>query len=327
MAWDCTCGHNKSYHPRTWDKFRGTWDTRCTHTEYGRTGRDRCPCSAFTEQDTPMSLEILPNLIQGTDEWIKQRRGMVTASVVDALIATRRLGAIDYDCPSCGAAADNPCIGKRSPAPIKTLHPERAEYARTQNSAIVIEPASNDTSRNLTASLVAERITGFTEPIYINDDMQRGIDDEPIARAKYAEHYAPVAEVGLMVRDDWGFRIGYSPDGLVGDDGLIEIKSRRQKAQVQTIVAGVVPAENMAQIQCGLLVSGRKWLDYISWAGGLPMYVKRVYPDPRWQDAIVKAVRAFEDNAAEMMRIYDESIVGLHPTERIEVVDLLGLGA
>ncbi|MFV8173376.1 lambda exonuclease family protein [Mycolicibacterium peregrinum] len=274
-----------------------------------------------------MSLQILPNLEQRSPEWYEQRRGIVTASMVGNLIATRKLGAIDYDCPECGAATDNPCIGKRSPAPIKTLHPARAEYARNQSSSTVIEPASNDTSRGLTALLVAERITGFTEPTFINDDMQRGIDDEPLARDKYTEHYAPVTEVGFMIRDDWGFKLGYSPDGLVGDDGLLEIKSRRQKTQLTTILADTVPIENMAQLQCGLLVSGRKWIDYVSWCSGMPMYPKRVYPQPKWFDAIIGAARMFEANATEMMRIYDEAIIGLHPTERIEVIDLLGLGA
>ncbi len=273
-----------------------------------------------------MTLQILPNLVQGSDDWLEQRRGLVTASVVGQLITTRKLGAVDFDCPECGAAADNPCLGKRSPTPIKTLHPERAEYARSQTSSTVIEPASNDTSRGFTASLAVERITGRTEPIYVNDDMQRGIDDEPIARAKYAEHYAPVTEVGLMIRDDWGFRIGYSPDGLVGDDGLIEIKSRRQKTQLTTVLADAVPIENMPQLQAGLLVSGRKWIDYISWSAGMHMYVKRVYPQQKWFDAIIAAVAAFEANAAEMMRIYDQAIVGLHPTERIEVIDLIGAG-
>ena len=263
-----------------------------------------------------MTLQILPNLIQGSDEWLEQRRGLVTASVVGQLITTRKLGAVDFDCPACGAGALDPCQSKTKPgAVIKTLHPERAAAAKSE-SRLVIEAASNDTSRGLTLSLVAERITGWTEPTYINDDMQRGVDDEPIARDKYAEHYAPVEQVGLMVRDFGGFRLGYSPDGLVGDDGLIEIKSRRQKGQLATVLAGHPPIENMAQLQAGLLVSGRKWLDYISWSGGMPMWVKRVYPDRKWFDAITAAVRAFEDNAAEMMRIYAESVVGLHETER-----------
>ncbi|MCP2163112.1 YqaJ-like recombinase domain-containing protein [Williamsia serinedens] len=180
-----------------------------------------------------------------------------------------------------------------------------------------VKVASNDESRGLTALLTSERITGHTDPTFVSDDMWRGIEDEPKARAVYAEHYAPVTEVGFMTEDKWGFTIGYSPDGLVGDDGLIEIKSRRQKTQLTTILAGHPPIENMAQLQCGLLVSGRKWIDYVSYCAGMPLYVKRVLPDERWQDAIVAAVDAFERNAAESIRIYYESIVGYPKTERV----------
>jgi hypothetical protein len=262
-----------------------------------------------------MSITIMPDVIQGTDEWLDQRRGMVTASAIGNLVTTRKPSAVDYDCPECGAVANNPCRGKRSPE-LKTMHTERAQAARN-DTRILFETASNDNSRGLTLALVAERITGWTEPTYISDDMLRGIEDEPRARDKYAESYAPVDEVGLIVRDDWGFQIGYSPDGLVGDDGLIEIKSRRQKKHLETILADVVPAENMAQIQCGLLVSGRAWCDYVSYCGGMPLWPKRVRPEPKWFDAIVTAVRAFEANAAEMIRIYDESTAGLPTTERV----------
>ena len=83
-----------------------------------------------------------------------------------------------------------------------------------------------------------------------------------------------------MVRS-WGrYKLGYSPDGLVGKDGLVEVKSRRQKAQVLTVVSGEVPAANMAQLQAGLFVSGRDWIDYISFSGGMHLFPIRVYPGP-----------------------------------------------
>jgi hypothetical protein len=157
----------------------------------------------------------------------------------------------------------------------------------------------------------------------MNDDMLRGVEDEPIARDLYAEHYAPVVETGFMVEDRWGFKIGYSPDGLVGDDGLIEIKSRRSKTQLSTILAGHPPIENMAQLQCALLVSGRKWIDYVSYCGGMHLYVKRVTPQPKWFEAIVEAADAAEKNIIETIRIYGESIVGLHPTERVVAQEIL----
>lgn len=223
-----------------------------------------------------MGLRIESELIQGTEEWHDQRRGMVTASVVGQLITTKTL-----------------------------------------------RPASNDYSRGLTALLAAERITGYTDPTYVNDDMWRGIEDEPRAAEKYSEHHAPVEPVGFMVRDDWGFEIGYSPDGLVGDDGLIEVKSRRQKKHLQTILADGVAPENMAQLQCGLLVSGRKWIDYVSYCGGMPLYVKRVMPDPKWFEAIVTAVKAFEENVAEIRALYSAAVEGLPATERAVELEMI----
>ncbi|GAB2970104.1 lambda exonuclease family protein [Nocardioides montaniterrae] len=177
--------------------------------------------------------------------------------------------------------------------------------------------ADNEKSRGLTASLVGERITAYTERGYVSFDMQRGIDDEPRAREVYAEHFAPVREVGFMVREESGWRLGYSPDGLVGDDGLIEVKSRKQRKQVETVLSeSGVPEENMAQLQAGLLVSGRKWCDYISFSGGMHLWVKRVYPDPDWQDAITAALIAFEKNAEAMTSTYLERVTGLPMTER-----------
>lgn len=179
-------------------------------------------------------------------------------------------------------------------------------------------PAQNETARSLTAQLIAERITGHVEPMFTSDDMLRGTLDEPYARNTYAEHYTPVQEVGFMVREIDGYKIGYSPDGLVLDIGTIEIKSRRQKKHLATILADQVPTENMAQIQCGLLVSGRAWCDYISWCGGMPMWTKRVHPDQRWFDAITAAVELFEENAARMTAHYHTAVEGMPATERID---------
>lgn len=182
-----------------------------------------------------------------------------------------------------------------------------------------LKTASNDESRGLTALLVAERITGHTESTYTSDDMWRGILCEPIARAAYSKHHAPATELGFMRRteDDWA--LGFSPDGLVGDDGLIEIKAPRAKAHIRTILADEVPAMYIPQCQAGLLVSGRQWLDYVSFHGGLPLFTKRVYPDPRWFDAIEAACRQFEETAAQMVTDYETRVAGLPSTERVDL--------
>lgn len=181
-----------------------------------------------------------------------------------------------------------------------------------------LKVADNDTSRGVTATLVAERISGFTEETAMTSDMWRGVESEPVARDLYSRHHTPAEEVGFMVRDDWGYPIGYSPDGLVGDDGLIEIKAPRAKAHLLTILADKVPAYYMAQLQTGLLVSGRKWIDYVSYCGGLPLYVKRVHPDLDWHRAIVAAVAQFELTAAEMTANYEAAIADLPTTERVD---------
>lgn len=263
------------------------------------------------------NLRILKDLQQGTEEWLYERCGLVTASVVGQLVASRQPSAIEADCPECGAAVSDPCVGKRSPGPLKTLHPARAAAARGMDRVIAADSHS-DTARALTMHLAAQRITGWVEPTFTSASTERGTLDEPYARDAYSEHYAPAVEVGFMVRDfGWG-KIGYSPDGLVGDDGLIEIKSRNQKIQLRTILADEVPLENMAQVQCGLLVSGRDWLDYVSYSGGMPLYVKRVLPDPKWFAAILESVQTLETTVEEMIDTYEKAAKGRPLTDRID---------
>lgn len=176
--------------------------------------------------------------------------------------------------------------------------------------------ANNETSRALTDALTTERITGRVEFMPANIEMQRGTILEPFARDLYAQHYAPVDEVGFMVREFIGnLRIGYSPDGLVGDDGLIEIKSRKPRIQVNTILEDRVPAANMAQLQAGLLVSGRAWIDYVSYSPGLPLYVKRVHPDEAWHAAILEAVHQFETRANDIQDDYLTATRGMPGTD------------
>jgi putative phage-type endonuclease len=185
-----------------------------------------------------------------------------------------------------------------------------------------LKVASNDYSRGLTAALVSERISGWTEPSYTNADMWRGVTCEPIARDAYSEHHAPAVECGFLRRDEATWTLGYSPDGLVGDDGLLEIKAPRAKGHVATILSDEVPAQHMAQCQAGLLVTGRKWLDFVSFCGGLPLFVKRVLPDPRWYEVIVAAVEQFETTAAEMVAAYNQATEGLPPTERVVELEM-----
>lgn len=170
--------------------------------------------------------------------------------------------------------------------------------------------AKNETSRRLVNDLLAQRVNKCVEPQPSSYAMQRGTEDEAYAKIAYAQNVASVSDVGFMVSDEWGFPIGYSPDGLVGDDGLIECKSRAHGLQIGVICDQSVPAEYMAQIQCGLMVSGRSWLDFISFPamGGGKMMISRVYPDAQYQALLAEAATVFEIDLASKRAEYEAAL-------------------
>ena len=164
--------------------------------------------------------------------------------------------------------------------------------------------ADNDKTRAHVYEVAAQRITGRTEDNYMSFDMMRGHTDEILARELYARHYAPVIECGFITSDKLGFMVGYSPDGLVGEDGIIEIKSAKAKIQVQRMTEGVIPLEHYAQVQTGLWVTGRKWCDFISYSNGMKMMVVRVESDLAYHELIEQAAKLFEAKVAEVITSY-----------------------
>jgi len=177
------------------------------------------------------------------------------------------------------------------------------------------KPAANDTSRALLYQLLAERILGESDSGFYNDDMARGNVLEPYARDLYAEHFAPVTECGFITLTTTAGVLGYSPDGLVCDDGLIEIKCPRPKTHLKSLLTGEVPAEYVPQVQTGLAVTGRCWCDYISYAPGLPLFVKRCQPAPAVIAAIHAAHEAAEDQLAALMEDYQTAATNFPATE------------
>ena len=172
-----------------------------------------------------------------------------------------------------------------------------------------LKAASNDKERGHLYELLAQRITKHVEPQYVSDAMLRGQDDEIDAVALYAKTYAPVHHIGFMTNDKWGFTIGYSPDGLVGENGQVECKSRSQKYQIQTLTEFVpneaIDPDFMIQVQTGLMVSERDWTDLVSYCGGLPMATVRVFPDAKVQEAILNAATGFETRLSDKLATYN----------------------
>ncbi|WP_181421652.1 lambda exonuclease family protein [Curtobacterium sp. MCBD17_030] len=181
-----------------------------------------------------------------------------------------------------------------------------------------LKVADNDTSRGVMQTLIAERISGHVEYSHPSFDMQRGTMDEPYARELYEQHHAPVNEIGFATLNVGGHLLGASPDGLVDVDGGIEIKSRAPKTQLRTFLDDRVPTENLAQIHACMFVLDREWWDYVSYAGGWPLYVKRVHRDEKWDDVIRAALQSYEQTAADTIRGYELIAAGRPVAERVD---------
>ncbi len=139
--------------------------------------------------------------------------------------------------------------------------------------------------------IIGEQITGEQScPFQGNQHTARGHEMEIIARELYEERTGnAVEQCGLIVNHG----AGYSPDGLVGADGAVEIKSKLPKLQVEVLLAGEIPKEHMAQVQGGLWVAEREWLDFVSYWPGMPLFVKRAYRDEKMISLISERVEAF----------------------------------
>lgn len=172
-----------------------------------------------------------------------------------------------------------------------------------------LDYAENKDEKAHVYELAAQRINNYVEPSYIGDDMLRGHDDESYARETYHEKYAPVETVGFVTNDKWGFTLGWSPDGLVGDNRAIEGKSRKQRFQIETIVNWSIPDDHVIQVQTGLLVSERDDMHYISYCGGMPMATIGAEPNKKIQDAIIKAATIFHEKLAKVIKQYQDRLI------------------
>jgi len=121
--------------------------------------------------------------------------------------------------------------------------------------------------------------------------MRNGLELEPEARRWYAlVRDVDVQRVGFCVTDDG--RFGCSPDGLVGDEGGLELKCPLGKTQVKYLRAGTLPDEYRPQVHGALIVSGRPWWDFLSYCPGLPPLLIRVRPDD-YTERLRQALESF----------------------------------
>lgn len=140
--------------------------------------------------------------------------------------------------------------------------------------------------------LIAERFTGAPAPFAGNFHTERGHEDEPKAIAEYEEKHGTIVDQVTIVLNHGA---GYSPDGFVGNDGLIECKSKLGKFQVELLLSDSVPKEHEVQLQVGLWLSEREWIDFVSYCEGMPTFEKRVYRDEVMIEKLAERTKVFND--------------------------------
>lgn len=150
---------------------------------------------------------------------------------------------------------------------------------------------------NYAAELIAERLTGTTAPSFTNAAMQWGTDTEPKARDAYCfRHDVDVVEIGFIDHPLIAMT-GASPDGLIGEEGLIEIKCPNTATHLDTLLGETVPAKYVTQMQWQMACTGRAWCDFASFDPRLPasmsLFVRRVARDEDLIAELEREVTAF----------------------------------
>lgn len=204
---------------------------------------------------------------QGTEEWLQERCGRVTASRIADLMAKTKSG----------------------------YSSSRANYA---------------------AQIIAERLTNCVQASFTNAAMIHGTETEPEARRAY-EFFVDrdVQQVGFVPHPVIPMA-GASPDGLVGSDGLLELKCPQTATHIDTLLTGVIPDKYRKQMMFQMACTGRQFCDFASYDPRMPermrLFVKRVERDEEEIGEIETEVRAFlieiEERVGKLRELYDTQL-------------------
>jgi len=196
---------------------------------------------------------IFHDVIQNTDEWFALRAGNVGGSSIGKIMANMKP------------------IAKSVPSCIIHIGKDQYDYTRP----------FGDPAKQLAVKLAIEQITGKTKEgeSFSNSHMERGHEQEPIARAMYErEYFCTVTNGGFFDGEDG---CGVSPDGMVSDNGMVEIKSVIDHVQYSTVKRDSYDPKYKWQLVLNMKVTGREWIDYVSFSAEFPegkrLYVKRIW--------------------------------------------------
>lgn len=176
----------------------------------------------------------------------------------------------------------------------------------------VLAKKDSATRADYLTDLVLERLTGTQQEFYQNEAMQWGTDTEPQARMAYeAETSNLVDELGFIDHPTIA-NFGCSPDGVIGESGLIEIKCPNSKTHLSTLLSGKAPTKYIPQMQTQMAVMNRQWCDFVSFDPRLPedlqLFVIRVNRDDEYIAKLEEEVTAFlEEVESTVTKLLEKS--------------------
>jgi len=166
------------------------------------------------------------------------------------------------------------------------------------------------THKDLITNIACEIITGKMEETYVNALMEHGIETEPEARKEYESIFdIKVKTAGFIIPDEghkyheW---IGISPDGLLPEKGILEIKCPLARTHLEYIENGKLPADYRYQVQGQLFVSGFKYCDFMSYVENMKPFITRVKPEPILFKEFEKRINALIAQVNNKLLTYDE---------------------
>lgn len=163
----------------------------------------------------------------------------------------------------------------------------------------------SEARRKYKVRLVAERMTNQSQDSYSNAAMEWGIEQEQFAAMAYeVKTNTLLDKTGFWPHETIAW-LGVSPDRLVGNDGLVEIKCPNTTTHIDYILDDQVPAKYHKQIQCQLWVTGRQWCDFVSYDPRLPLenqlFIKRAYPEKEFIAEMEAETLKFLDEVEQLI--------------------------
>jgi putative phage-type endonuclease len=205
-------------------------------------------------------------------------------------------------------------IVEQGSAEWKALRVGKVTASRVADLIAKTKTGWSSSRANYLAQLVAERLTGEVAESYTNAAMEWGTLYEPDARAEYElRRRCEVQQIGFVDHPSIPMA-GASPDGMVGDDGLVEIKAPLTATHIDTLLSQCVPSKYETQIQWQLACTGRKWCDFVSFDPRMPesmsLFIARVDRDEKRISELERDVRQFlaelDQKVADLRAVYIE---------------------